>query len=119
MTCPKFSFLLQVTLASSNSRHSSLSRYSQRNIATLPIAELGYSHQNWAEVVFQGAIPQPLQPIQGHFLQHPDFQFFAPYKLPVSSNYDLTIRYIVHYFSILLRVLLLSVITGSEINFFF
>lgn len=72
----------QVTLASSNSRHSSLSRYSQRNIATLPIAELGYSHQNWAEVVFQGAIPQPLQPIQGHFLQHPDFQFFAPYKLP-------------------------------------
>lgn len=71
----------QVTLAT-NSRHSSLSRYSQRNVATLPIAELGYGHHNWAEVVFQGTIPQSLQPIQGHFLQNPDLQFFAPIKLP-------------------------------------
>ena len=75
--------LLQAPHAGGNSRNVSLSHYSQRNAATFPIPELGYGGQNWAELVFQG-VPQSLQPMPGHFIQNPDFQFFTPYKLPVS-----------------------------------
>lgn len=81
-------FLLQAANRESSSHGVSLSHHSRGNIAAaVPDAQLGYGGQNWAELVFQ-AVPQSLQPMPVDFIQSPDYQFFTPYKLPVSYKSD-------------------------------